>query len=172
VQSIARSPVLFEYLWTRFERAPARLLDGGYLLLRRRSAVRQPVWRELAFAATEEPGALRLAIEDPVPCPLLRLELELAYPAWRVLAWPAGVLVRGWDRDRVVIRSRVVPLDPRAPFGTFLSPLGGEAFARLFDSGTPGDAPRLSRLELAGEDGGWLGVEATSIRVGSLRCLA
>lgn len=171
VQSIARSPVLFEYLWRRFERAPARLLDGGFLLLRRRAVALEPTWRELAFRARADAGALRLALDEPRPCPLLSLGIALGYPAWRALGWPAGVIVRGWDGDRVVLRSRLVPLATGAPFVTYLSPLAGEDFARLFDAELPRAAPALSRLEIAGEDGGWFGVAVNSIRVESLRCL-
>jgi len=172
VQSIARSPAVARYLWSEFEAAPARMLDGGFLLLRRRERPRPPRWRSLAFrraGAATSPSA-EIELEAAVRCPLLRITLEISHPAGARLAWAGGVRVRGLSAGRTVLRSRLVALAVGRPFETYLSPLVGADFASLFGDGPIAAAPSLARLRIEPEETGPFGVAPHHVEVLELAC--
>ena len=173
VPSIARSPVVFEYLLRHFDARPAEVLDGGQLLLARRSRERALRWRDVGAGelASAGGGRRRSRFATPRPCPLMRLTLRLGYPPAARIGWPAGVRVRATAAGREVIAARLVPLELGRRFRVDLSPLGGERFARLFFPGVPPTGPRIDALELAAEDGGPFGVAPESIELLGVQCL-
>lgn len=171
VQSISRSPVLVEYLLTEFRPEPERVLDGGYLLLRRRDSPRSLSWRRLPLREVSGGRSISVDFDRPERCPLLRLELELDYPRLAKLTWAAGVRVRGESAGEPVLSSRLVAVEAGRPFSTYLSPLSGASFAALFGDVPTSAAPPLDRLVLEAEDPGPFGVRPRRIRVAGVACL-
>ncbi|GMU65461.1 MAG: hypothetical protein AMXMBFR36_17350 [Acidobacteriota bacterium] len=172
VQSIARSPVVARYLWSEFEAVPARMLDGGYLLLRRRERPQALRWRPLAFrtVGAGTPASVEIVLEPAVSCPLLRIALEISHPASARLTWAGGLRVRGEYAGRPVLRGRLVSLAVGRTFETYLSPLEGEDFASLFGDGPIAEAPPLARLRIEPEATGPFGVAPDRIEVRELAC--
>ncbi len=172
VESIARSPVVAEYLLSRFEPVTGQLLDGGYLLLRRRASERTLVWRAVPFRTVQEDGRTIVETAALERCPLLRVELAWTYPKAVRFGWAGGVLVSAEDGDSAAWRTRLVPLALDEPFTTLLSPLEGAGFAALLGDGELPAAPPLQRLVLEPEAAGPFGVEPRRVEVRRLACLA
>lgn len=171
VQSIARSPVLAEFLLTDFRSQPEAVLDEGFLLLRRRERARILQWRPLPVREERGGNTIVVKLDRAEACSLLRLELALSYPDWAELTWAGGVLATGKLGSRRVLRSRIVALEAGAPFTTLVSPLHGEKFAALFgDRATPA-APAIDRLLLEPEDPGPFGIRPRRIEVSGVDCL-
>lgn len=171
VPAITRTPVLAEYLLAGFVREPRAILDGGYLLLRRRAVPRRLAWRPIATRSRAAGDAVELAWQPATRCPLYRLGLELRYPARYRLGWAAGVRVRGEGAGETRLRTRLVALEVDRPFVTWLSPLGPRNFATLFDDAAPAPVPELDRLIFEGETTGPFGVAPGEIRPLRLDCL-
>ena len=174
VPSIARSPVVFEYLLEGFRARPARLLDDGYLLLARRSRKRRLQWHDVGagpLAPTADGSAWVSRFASPRGCALMRAELVFRYPPERLLGWPAGASARLWAGHRLVLSARLVPLEVGRRFVIDLSPLAGRRFARLFLTRGRPRGPRVDRLELVPADGGPFGVAVRAFELGAVRCL-
>lgn len=171
VPAITRSPVLAGYLLGGFARKRGELLDGGYLLLRRREQPRRLAWRPIEARARASGDGVELAWQPATRCPLYRLGLELRYPARHRLGWAGGLRLRGEGAGETRLRTRLVALEIDRPFETWLSPLGPRAFASLFDDAAPAPAPELDRLVFEREATGPFGVAPEEIRPLRLECL-
>ncbi len=116
-------------------------------------------------------NGLEVRFRDTQACPLLKLQVRLEHPAWRLLGWAAGVELEARDGNRQVAATRLLRLDEDRLYETFFALAPEEELVELFDPGGRPRGPRFDALRLSPESGGPFGVQVRAVDLGEIRCV-
>ncbi|UCG12613.1 MAG: hypothetical protein JSU72_19370 [Deltaproteobacteria bacterium] len=171
VQSIARTPLIFEYLFDNFRLADPYPDASGHLLLERGTSPGELRSERLPFSADGDNCELTIQPAQPSECSLIRLTLQISYPVWSVFGHSTPISLRFFSASEMVAETNLVALSSSEPFETYVSLLSPVDFHRVFGRGT---VPRVQwdRLVISAVDGGLFGFEPRSVEISKVECIS
>jgi hypothetical protein len=171
IQSITRSPIVFEYLYTHFDLVRDDEHAASRHLLRPRSQPREMTIEELPFSTPQrvvDAGVLKL--HAPSTCGLIRMQIRIDYLKNPHFFRPGGVEMNLVNGDHVIWMGSIRPLEPNQSFVTYISPLSPTRFHKLFGRG-PVPGLTWDKLQYRYSRTDMLGAPARRIEVESLQCV-
>jgi hypothetical protein len=171
VQSIARVPYVFDYLYRHFRLANNAGFGRGFYLLREDGRAREFRSVEVAFDSVRgQDGAYELQPRHPHQCSLLQLTLRLHYSPARYFGRPVPAELTVFRGGQTLVQTAIVPIEPNSSFSTYVSLIPDDRFYEVFaHNGPPSVA--WDKLRIAHEPSDWLGVAPSEIRVERIACL-
>ena len=171
VQNVSRVPIIFEYLYRNYELQSPQGFGEGFFLLRPR---RQP----LDFRAVRLPYALtrtnqsniRVKLDEPASCSLVRLELRIIYPIIGVLGRPDALHLQFLSRDTDILQTDAIAIETDRLFSTYVSLIDAPEFYKVFGA-MPGQSKRWDALQISPRLSGLLGVPPDRVDIGQIECI-
>ncbi len=171
VQSISRTPLIFEYLWHSYEPVPGQKSGAGFYLLRKRPRPKDLRIRELRFR-TNHAGdqGVEAILDEPAACSTVRFDLKIRYPAARFLGRVTGLDVTFSKGSAAVLRSALVPIEISRVFSTDVSLAAPDHFIEIFGPAPP-PGRIFDRVRFAPRPSDWLGWPPNQVEIVSIKCL-
>jgi hypothetical protein len=172
VDHITRSPIIFEHFLRYFELKNDQLYGNRCVILQPRQQPYQPPSTPVAFSQTSEGTVDRVTFNDMHSCNLLRLQMSVHYPFTRILGRTTPVSVRVMVGPTVMTEQRVVPIETRTVFTTYLNLSDPNRSFDLF--GNPSrinDNTPVDMLEFTPVAFGPFDVQYQSIRLHNVQCV-
>jgi len=171
VQSISRTPLIFEYLWRSYELVPGQKSGTGFYLLKKRPRPKDLHIRELKFRTVHAGDkGIEAILDEPAACSTVRFDLKIRYPAARVLGRAAGLEVAFSRGGAAVLRSALVPIEISRVFSTDVSLAGPDHFIEIFGPAPP-PGRIFDRVQFTPRPSDWLGWPPNQVDVVSIKCL-
>jgi hypothetical protein len=171
VQSITRAPIIFEYLWRRYELRPDWQPGAGFYALNKKRQPKELRVREIRFhSGSIGGGGTEARLDQGAACNVVRLDLRIRYPAASVLGRPARLEVVFSQNGNTVQQSSLVPIEVYRTFSTVISLAKPDRFIEIFGpSPPPGRAWDKVRFMPHSPD--WLGWLPDSVEIVSIKCI-
>jgi hypothetical protein len=170
VQSITRTPLIFEYLYSNFRLADPNNSADGFLLLEPRTDSKVFKGSPLSFITSKDKDNVTILLSQPAQCSLLKLTIQITYPFWILLGHASPIHMEIYSMSEMVASTNAVDLNNNEPFYTYINLLSPTDFPQVF---SPTEVTRipLDRLVISDIDGGIFGFRPTSVKVYGIECI-
>lgn len=171
VQQVSRNPLLFEHMARTYRPVAGQTEEPGFLLLEPRPAPRELPAQPLAFRS--EPTAVydRVTLAAPATCALLKLSLELDYPALTFLGRASQIELRATAGGRVVLAAPLFAIEGEKRFETWVSLIEPGEFRRIW-TGPPGvPGKTFDSLTFHPRDSTLFAFRPNAVKVESVACV-
>jgi hypothetical protein len=171
VQSISRVPIVFDYLYKHF-RLASEGFGRGFYLLRRGDKNREFIMTEVAIdiqPLTE--GGQDIHARNPSSCSLIKLDLQMKYSLARYFGRPTPVDLTVFQEGTVILTTRLVAIEPNAPFSSYVSLLPKDLFYKVFGN-DPVPLVRWDTLRIEARPSDWIGVQPSSVDIQRITCVS
>jgi hypothetical protein len=171
IQSITRTPRIFEYLYRNFEFIGNQDRSTGSFELRQRREPREIPDEPLQFSVPQQltdSGTLRLSTASA--CGVIKLQVRLRYNKSPLLFRPSGVQLTMRGGGQTIWTGSVRPLETNETFTTYISPLPQATFHTVFGP-DPVAVRKWDEIEYRYQPAGLLGARPTRITVEAIQCL-
>lgn len=173
VQYVTRLPRIFAYIYENFRLKTNAVFRRGYVVLAPRAQPRPLAQTPIAYDARASGGALDLALRRPASCALLAMDVTMRYPATAALGRPNDLTIQVRNGARTLVKSKIIAVEPKRQFTTFLYIGPTRRFYQLFGDGDrPGPVATFDRVSVAPSPGDIFSVDPSSFDVTNLRCAA
>ena len=171
VQHISRVPIIFDYLWQNYKLKESVAINNGiYILQPLIKPSPAPLEYLLRFEVRQEGQQLVAYLKQAAHCPLVKIEMYVAYPIYAFLGRSNGIWAQFLNGSQLVHESGLVAIETNRTFYTYISLLDDKDFYSLFSeySYLP---KQWDRLILSYRDTGFLGVNPSDLRISELYCV-
>jgi hypothetical protein len=171
VQSITRTPIIFEYLWRHYELRPDRKSGAGFYALNKRQKPKQLHVQEISFhSGNPGEGGTEARLDQPAACNVVRFDLNIRYPAASFLGRPAGLEVVFSRNGSTVQQSSLVPIEISRAFSTDVSLASPDEFIEIFGPAPP-PGRVWDKVRFVPRSSDWIGWFPHRVEIVSIKCL-
>lgn len=171
VQHISRVPIIFEYLYRNYELCSAQIFGEGYFLLCPRQQPRDLQAIQLSYTSAQTGRSrIRIDLDEPVSCGLVRLKLRINYPLVAALGRPDALHLQFLSRDTEILQTDVVPVETGKFFQTYVSLIDAPKFYTIFGA-TPVQSKQWDMLLVSPRVSGLLGVSPAQVNIDKIECI-